>query len=64
LLQGRGRFSGSDNPAQLFLELFGDRLRGPMGEAVDLLADWVGLLLGAGLAFLLERLRSDGQGAQ
>jgi len=33
-------------------------------EAVDLLADWVGLLLGAGLAFLLERLRSDGQGAQ
>jgi VanZ family protein len=34
-----------------------------VAEAVDLLADWVGLLLGAGLAFLLERLRSDGQGA-
>ena len=33
-------------------------------EAVDLLADWVGLLLGAGLAFLLERLHSAGQGAQ
>ena len=35
-----------------------------VAEAVDLLADWVGLLLGAGLAFLLERLRSDEQGAQ
>lgn len=33
-------------------------------EAVDLLADWVGLLVGAGLAFLLERLRPAGQGAQ
>jgi len=33
-------------------------------EAVDLLADWVGLLFGAGLAFLLERLRPAGQGAQ
>ena len=35
-----------------------------VAEAIDLLADWVGLLLGAGLAFLLERLRSEGQGAQ
>ena len=33
-------------------------------EAVDLLADWVGLLVGAGLAFLVERLRSAGQEAQ
>jgi VanZ family protein len=33
-------------------------------EAIDLLADWVGLLLGAGLAVLLERLRPAGQGAQ
>jgi len=33
-------------------------------EAIDLLADWVGLLLGAGLAFLLDRLRPAGQGAQ
>ncbi|CAN7219411.1 VanZ family protein [Variovorax paradoxus] len=30
-----------------------------VAEATDLLADWVGLLLGAGLAFLLERRRSD-----
>ena len=30
-----------------------------VAEAVDLLADWVGLLLGAGLAFLLERWRGD-----
>ncbi|WP_431122722.1 VanZ family protein [Variovorax paradoxus] len=35
-----------------------------VAEAIDLLADWVGLLLGAGLAFLLERLRPAGQGAQ
>nr|WP_225612714.1 VanZ family protein [Variovorax sp. VRV01] len=35
-----------------------------VAEAADLLADWVGLLLGAGLAFLLERLHSSGQGAQ
>ena len=33
-------------------------------EAVDLLADWVGLLVGAGLAFLVDRLRSAGQEAQ
>ena len=33
-------------------------------EAIDLLADWVGLLVGAGLAFLLERLRPTEQGAQ
>lgn len=33
-------------------------------EAVDLLADWVGLLLGAGLAFLLERWRPAGRGAR
>ena len=33
-------------------------------EAIDLLADWVGLLVGAGLAFLLERLRPAGPGAQ
>ena len=33
-------------------------------EAVDLLADWVGLLFGAGLAFLLERVRPAEQGAQ
>ncbi|MBT2334936.1 VanZ family protein [Variovorax paradoxus] len=30
-----------------------------VAEATDLLADWVGLLLGAGLAFLLERRRSN-----
>jgi len=35
-----------------------------VAEAIDLLADWVGLLLGAGLAFLLERLRTTEQGAQ
>jgi VanZ family protein len=33
-------------------------------EAIDLLADWVGLVLGAGLAFVLERLRPTGQGTQ
>ena len=38
--------------------------RPPVNERTALL--WIGpaLLLGAGLAFLLERLRSDGQGAQ
>ncbi|BEP62533.1 hypothetical protein GmRootV213_30870 [Variovorax sp. V213] len=35
-----------------------------VAEAIDLLADWVGLLLGAGLAFLLERRRPAEPGAQ
>ena len=35
-----------------------------VAEAIDLLADWVGLLLGAAVAFLLERLRAAGPGAQ
>jgi len=35
-----------------------------VAEAIDLLADWVGLLLGAGLAFLLERLRAAGPRTQ
>ena len=45
------------------IELFQSFTAVRNAEAVDLLADWVGLLLGAGLAFLLERLRPT-QGVQ
>jgi VanZ family protein len=47
-----------------FIELLQSFTPDRTPEAIDLLADWVGLLLGAGLAFLLERLRPAGQGAQ